>query len=173
MFAHITEIKTHKVLLNARESLLSLKKNKGMTFAQQRDEVLGLIKTIGGLRSKFDTDSATNSVAALFFLADAYSYLSLLYNNMHSEERPMMRKAEKALNQAIECLDLIKDLSEDSAEVIDAEFVKKCNTLGISEVQEAIEAINNSLIDLLIQNTDDAKFVASPTNNKSPSQKPF
>jgi hypothetical protein len=171
MFRFTTPIQAHKVLLSANETLLNLKKDQRMTLEQQKNEVLGIIKSIGALRAKPECSSQTNSLAALFFLTDAYSHLSLLYNRMHSVEHPMIEKAEKALDQAIMCLDLIEDLSKKTTVIIDNEFVKRCNTFGICDVNEARKAIKDNLIPLLIQNTEEKKCDLSCSTAESDSIK--
>ncbi len=168
MFPLIAQIQAHKVLLNNKELLASIKNSQNKNLAQKKDEVLRLITAVNALLAKPEHFSQTQKMASLFLLADAYSYLSMLYSNAHKREKPMMRKAEKALNQAIECLDLINQLLKEPSEIIDFEFVKKCNTFGICDIKDALDAINNHLIDVLIENTADEKsFAVSSTSSSS------
>lgn len=143
-----TTLEPNKVLLDTKRQLLELKKNTRMSFVKKKNKIQALLETTNPLLTQ-ECFNLTQKIAGLYLLADAYSYLTMMYAEADADEVNRNINARKALQETIKCIKIIERISEPETrlERIDFGFIKKCNTHGICYTEDAHNAIKEQLIE--------------------------
>lgn len=129
-------------LLDAKKELSDLK-NSASSVASKKGYLTGLLKDVAKL-VKTENTKPDCVAAAWLLLADIYGSLSRL----HCYDA--LDKADKALDQAIKCIDqysfILQESLDGTAGGLDLEFIMKCNTFNVADVDEALILLREHLL---------------------------
>lgn len=150
-FAQINQ----EILLNAKKQLEEIKADADLPKDQIK-ELIHLLKTVATVVRK-NSSSIDHQIASWLFMADVYGTISYI----HSCKSPnSLRFSEAALNEAFSCIDKVRDIKRKLPEgqVLDIEFIKKCNTFDAADVEGAMQYISNELLPHLVTKSEEPLF---------------
>lgn len=150
-FAQINQ----ETLLNAKKQLEDIKADAGLPNDKIK-ELLHLLRTVAIVLKK-NSSTVDHQIASWLFMADVYGTISYI----HSCKSPnSLKYSEAALNEAFSCIDKVRDIKRKLPEghVLDIEFIKKCNTFDVADVEGAMQYISNELLPHLITKSEEPLF---------------
>jgi hypothetical protein len=142
-------------LLDAKKELECIKACEAQPDVKIKN-LLHLLRTVVSVLKKqsLNTDC---KIASWLFMADVYGTISYI----HSFKSPKSQKhSEVALNEAFSCIDKVRDITRKLPEghVLDIEFIKKCNTFDVADVDGAMQHIADELLPHLVKESEEPLF---------------